>query len=134
MKAMKKITCALLCVLLIGSLFAGCSNSNKNEEADEITSSTMLVAYTAEKAPFLYKDENGELTGFDVELFKTPLIPLRATTKTMNSCRCPRATNWVRTQLTRMKTENIYRNDFHRCNAKEHGHRKRGLQLERKHY
>ena len=30
----------------------------------------MLVAYTAEKAPFLYKDENGELTGFDVELFK----------------------------------------------------------------
>ena len=70
MKAMKKITCALLCVLLIGSLFAGCSNSNKNEEADEITSSTMLVAYTAEKAPFLYKDENGELTGFDVELFK----------------------------------------------------------------
>ena len=67
---MKKITCALLCVLLIGSLFAGCSNSNKNEEADEITSSTMLVAYTAEKAPFLYKDENGELTGFDVELFK----------------------------------------------------------------
>ena len=70
MKAMKKITCALLCVLLIGSLFAGCSNSNKNEEADEITSSTMLVAYTAEKAPFLYKDENGELAGFDVELFK----------------------------------------------------------------
>lgn len=70
MKAMKKITCALLCVLLIGSLFAGCSNSNKNEEADEITSSTMLVAYTAEKAPFLYKDENGKLTGFDVELFK----------------------------------------------------------------
>lgn len=67
---MKKITCALLCVLLIGSLFAGCSNSNKNEEADEITSSTMLVAYTAEKAPFLYKDENGKLTGFDVELFK----------------------------------------------------------------
>lgn len=70
MKAMKKITCALLCVLLIGSLFAGCSNSNKNEEAEEITSSTMLVAYTAEKAPFLYKDENGKLTGFDVELFK----------------------------------------------------------------
>ena len=105
MKAMKKITCALLCVLLIGSLFAGCSNSNKNEEADEITSSTMLVAYTAEKAPFLYKDENGELPALMLSFSKTPLIPLRATTKTMNSCRCPRATNWVRTQLTRMKTE-----------------------------
>ncbi len=70
MKMIKKTICTLLCVLLIGSLFAGCSNSGKNEEADEITSSTMLVAYTAEQAPFLYKDENGELTGFDVELFK----------------------------------------------------------------
>ncbi len=73
LKMIKKTICTLLCVLLIGSLFAGCSNSGKNEEADEITSSTMLVAYTAEQAPFLYKDENGELTGFDVELFKKRL-------------------------------------------------------------
>lgn len=71
MKATKKIICALLCVLLIGSLFAGCSNSNKNEEADEITSNTMLVAYTGEQEQFLFKDENGELVGFDAELFES---------------------------------------------------------------
>lgn len=89
MKMTKKITCALLCVLLIGALFAGCSNSNKNEEADEITSSTMLVAYTEEQKPFLYKDENGEMAGFDAELFKNAFDSIKGDYKNYEFVQVP---------------------------------------------
>ena len=53
-------------MLLICGLFAGCGS--ESSEANEITDTTMLIAYTEEQAPFLYKDENGNLTGFDVDL------------------------------------------------------------------
>lgn len=53
-------------MLLICGLFAGCGS--ESSEASEITDTTMLIAYTEEQAPFLYTDENGNLTGFDVEL------------------------------------------------------------------
>ena len=43
---------------------------SKAGEADKITDKTMLIAYTDEVEPFLYKDKNGKLTGFDVDLFK----------------------------------------------------------------
>ena len=67
MKVFKKIFAIALCGILIAIAFAGCSKSG---EADKITDKTMLIAYTDEVEPFLYKDKNGKLAGFDVDLFK----------------------------------------------------------------
>ena len=67
MKVFKKIFASALCGILIASAFAGCSKSG---EADKITDKTMLIAYTDEVEPFLYKDKNGKLAGFDIDLFK----------------------------------------------------------------
>jgi len=67
MKVFKKIFAIALCGILIASAFAGCSKSG---EADKITDKTMLIAYTDEIEPFLYKDKNGKLAGFDIDLFK----------------------------------------------------------------
>ena len=67
MKVFKKIFAIALCGILIASAFAGCSKSG---EADKITDKTMLIAYTDEVEPFLFKDKNGKLAGFDVDLFK----------------------------------------------------------------
>ena len=67
MKVFKKIFAIALCGILISSAFAGCSKSG---EADKITDKTMLIAYTDEVEPFFYKDKNGKLAGFDIDLFK----------------------------------------------------------------
>lgn len=67
MKVFKKIFAIALCGILIASAFVGCSKSG---EADKITDKTMLIAYTDEVEPFLYKDKNGKLAGFDIDLFK----------------------------------------------------------------
>ena len=67
MKVFKKIFAIALCGILIASAFAGCSKSG---EADKITDKTMLIAYTDEVEPFLYKDKNSKLAGFDIDLFK----------------------------------------------------------------
>lgn len=67
MKSVKKIIALLLCAVTVVLCFAGCS---KPEMAEKITDKTMLIAYTAENAPFIYKDEKGNLTGFDVEIMK----------------------------------------------------------------
>lgn len=67
MKTFKKIFAVLLCIAIITACFAGCSSAT---EADEITEDTMLIAYTEENAPFLYTGDDGELTGFDVEIFE----------------------------------------------------------------
>ncbi len=66
MKKYIKILSIFLCALMICSLFAGCGT--ESSETSEITDDTMLIAYTEDQAPFLYTDENGNLTGFDVEL------------------------------------------------------------------
>ncbi|MCH5320145.1 MAG: transporter substrate-binding domain-containing protein [Eubacterium sp.] len=66
MKNMKKVVAVLLSAIFVMLCFAGCSSSNNI--AEEITDKTMLIAYTAEKAPFIYTGEDGNLTGFDVEL------------------------------------------------------------------
>lgn len=67
MKVFKKIFAIALCGILIASAFAGCSKSG---EADKITDKTMLIAYTDEVEPFLYKGKNGKLAGFDIDFFK----------------------------------------------------------------
>lgn len=67
-KSIKKILSVSVCIMLIGAIFAGCSSSAS--EAQEITDETMLVAYTDENKPFIYKGDDGKLTGFDVEVFE----------------------------------------------------------------
>ena len=67
MKVFKKIFAIALCGILIASAFAGCSKSG---EADKITDKTMLIAYTDEVEPFLFKGKNSKLAGFDIDLFK----------------------------------------------------------------
>ncbi len=67
MKITKKILAVMLSAMLIVLCFAGCSQSGP---AEEITAETMLIAYTEDNAPFVY-EENGEVKGFDVELFET---------------------------------------------------------------
>ena len=68
MKKTKKLFALALCLMLVVLTFAGCSKAGK---AEEITDETLIIAYRAENAPFIYTDENGELTGFDVELMET---------------------------------------------------------------
>lgn len=67
MKKLKKTLAVVLSVMFVAFAFAGCGSSEN--VATEITDETMLVAYTAENEPFLYKDENGKFTGFDAEIF-----------------------------------------------------------------
>lgn len=67
MNKFKRLASVLLCMIMVIGCFAGCSSSEK--ETDEITDETMLIAYTEECKPFIYTDENGKLTGFDVEVF-----------------------------------------------------------------
>ncbi len=65
MKQVTKIISVFLCLLMISSAFAGCAAA---EDEDAVTDATMLIAYTEEVSPFLYTDEDGNLTGFDAEL------------------------------------------------------------------
>ena len=60
MKLKKKIVCGLLAVSAMASLLSGCG---KDEEKK-----TFTVGFDAEYPPYGYMDENGEYTGFDLEL------------------------------------------------------------------
>lgn len=67
MKSVKKMFVIFLSVMLVACCFTGCSSSST---ADEITSETLLIAYTEDNSPFIY-EEDGEVKGFDVEVFDT---------------------------------------------------------------
>ena len=73
MKRITKIISAILAVLVVTAVFAGCSSSNDNSTAngfrtlDEIKSSgTINIGVFSDKNPFGYVDENGEYQGYDV--------------------------------------------------------------------
>lgn len=80
MKTLKKAFAVLLCAVFVTLCFTGCSSAKG--ETDTIDDKTMVVAYTAEKSKFLYKDKNGNLTGFDVELFKAIFNDVKGDKKT----------------------------------------------------
>lgn len=67
MKNIKKVAALILSAIFVMLCFAGCSASQK---AEEITDETLLVAYSGENKPFIYTDDNGSLTGFDVEIME----------------------------------------------------------------
>ena len=67
MTKMKKLLAVVLCVLLLGSVFAGCSGT-KDEQTGEITDDTLLIAYTGDNAPFFQMDKKGNASGFEADL------------------------------------------------------------------
>ena len=73
MKVIKKFLAVVISAILVALCFAGCSKSGP---ADEITAKTMLIAYTEDNAPFVY-EENGEVKGFDVELFEKIFVNVK---------------------------------------------------------
>ncbi len=58
-----------LILLSIPVVLLGCSN-NKEENTSSLDKDTLIVGLDDTFAPMGFKDENGELTGFDVELAK----------------------------------------------------------------
>ncbi|MBQ7707474.1 MAG: amino acid ABC transporter substrate-binding protein [Lachnospiraceae bacterium] len=59
MKLKKKILCSLLAIGTIASLLSGCGKKDDK---------TFTVGFDAEYPPYGYMDDNGEYTGFDLEL------------------------------------------------------------------
>lgn len=69
MSSSKKTISILLAVILAVSLFTGCSRKDDTDRLTDIrTGRKILVATEGTWTPWTYKDEKGNLTGFDVEL------------------------------------------------------------------
>ena len=72
----KKLLCLFMSVAMIASLAACGSNSTNdtgnadtnNKEAGDSERTKFVVGFDAEFPPYGYKDDNGEYTGFDLEL------------------------------------------------------------------
>ena len=60
MKLKKKLLCGLAAIGMMATMFTGCSS----ESADD----SFVVGFDAEYPPYGYMDENGDYTGFDLEL------------------------------------------------------------------
>ncbi len=73
---MKRAAALLTCTMLCAGLFAGCGNSGGDAKKDDpaadaskdAAKTTFTVGFDAEFPPYGYKDENGEYTGFDLEM------------------------------------------------------------------
>ncbi len=59
MKLRKKLLAGLLAVGMVATIFTGCDSDNDD---------TFTVGFDAEYPPYGYMDENGDYTGFDLEL------------------------------------------------------------------
>lgn len=95
MTKMKKILAVALCVLLLGSIFAGCSGK-KAEQTTEITDETLLIAYTADNAPFFQIDEKGNASGFEADLIAKIFDSIKDDCKNYAYVKVEPATAWVR--------------------------------------
>lgn len=65
---MKKVFAAILSVLMLCGCFAGCGKKEATSDMGYIKEKGTMVVGMTEYAPMAFKDENGEWTGFDVEL------------------------------------------------------------------
>lgn len=59
-------------LLLTGIFAAGCGGQtgSGNNESNDASKRTIIVATSANPRPYTYQDENGELTGYNIELTK----------------------------------------------------------------
>lgn len=64
----KKLVAALLVCALTVSALTGCGDSAKNSSTSSQDKKTFTVGFDAEYPPYGYMDDNGEYTGFDLEL------------------------------------------------------------------
>jgi len=62
----KKILAVALCLVMVLTMFAGCGGGDDKAAGGERT--TFTVGFDAEYPPFGYMDDNGDYTGFDLEL------------------------------------------------------------------
>ena len=67
---MKKILAMILAMVMALSLAACGKTEQKDEKKDDAAAKTFIMGIDAEYPPFSYIDENGEYTGFDVEVCK----------------------------------------------------------------
>lgn len=68
---MKKILTVAAAAVMMAGLLAGCSSANEtagNASKDAGERTTFTVGFDAEFPPYGYMDENGDYTGFDLEL------------------------------------------------------------------
>ncbi len=65
---MKKILSLILAVVMVSGLMMGCSSSSEEASTEERTS--LIVGFDAEYPPYGYMDDDGEYTGFDIEMAK----------------------------------------------------------------
>lgn len=70
---MKKLLSLALCAILMLTMFAGCGDTAKDSgnggsAGGTEKRTTLTVGFDAEYPPFGYMDENGDYTGFDLEL------------------------------------------------------------------
>ncbi len=65
---MKKLVGLMLVAVMMMSLLAGCGNKADAEVAADAGKKTFTVGFDAEFPPYGYMDENGEYTGFDLDL------------------------------------------------------------------
>lgn len=69
MKNLKKTLCLLLAVLMTVSLLAGCGSKKTDGDTDKNTDKkTLVVGIDAEYPPFSYLGNDGNYTGFDIEV------------------------------------------------------------------
>lgn len=66
-RRMKKLFVLLLSAVMVTGLLAGCGSKEASADAQE-GATTFTVGFDAEFPPYGYMDENGEYTGFDLEL------------------------------------------------------------------
>lgn len=68
----KKLLCVLSAIALSATLLSGCGSTTDSNSADNSNSSangsTFTVGFDAEYPPYGYMDDNGDYTGFDLEL------------------------------------------------------------------
>ena len=67
---MKKIIAGVLCTALVASLAGMCSFADETEAASNglATDGKLVVGFDAEYPPYGYMDDNGDYTGFDLDL------------------------------------------------------------------
>ena len=59
----KQFLCGILALTMTAALFTGCG-----KDGDKSGSKTFTVGFDAEYPPYGYMDDNGDYTGFDLEL------------------------------------------------------------------